>query len=297
MGQSQHIGIPKARDARGQIFDRAAIDEAPAPFVKPLQCGACSVPVFPVRGSTRRDGTSVVPYPRLQARAEHDHDPDCAYHFDARVGDITTEHRAEIDREGDTYLLTLRDPSSVAAPSGQAGAEEDGRVTRLDVHPSNSPSLQRTIQAAASIARLLRHFGEDPAAQARFQATYGGRRIAWSEFFFDTELDTEKLAQRLTSPSQYPIAVAGVIDHAGPFRDGTGRALILKTRRGAKSPDGRWVNAVLRASQPEHLGYQNGHSVIGYGVWKLFPVSPVGSPRVEAQLWCDFGSATTTLKA
>ncbi|GAB2663669.1 hypothetical protein GCM10027169_27550 [Gordonia jinhuaensis] len=293
MPEKERVGIPRARDAKNNLFEREAVDESPQPFVKPLLCGGCTAPVVAVPGSTRRSGAgsvSVIPYYRLKSRDEHDHDEGCRYHFDERVGDIATEYRQEIERDADTYLLILRDPQSLAGPEDDEGEDNDGREVRTDVETAGGAALHPTIQAARAIARLLRHFRNDPAAQARFKASYQGVRIAWEDFFFDAEHDAPSLAARLLDTSQYPIAVLGRATLVQPFKNGDGRSVHLQTPPGAKGPDGRWVNAVLRASQPRFLGYEADDVILGYGNWQLYPES--GGARVDARLWCDVGSAT-----
>ncbi|RNI25082.1 hypothetical protein EFY87_00020 [Flexivirga caeni] len=245
-------------------------------------------------GTQRRSAAGpvpVIPYYRLKNRKEHDHDDGCSYHFDERAGDLVTEHREEIERDADTYVLILRDPRSLAAPGDDEDDDGDGRMVRTDVESSGGAALHPTIQAARAIARLLRHFQNDPDALARFEATYHGARIPWTDFFFDAEQDAARLSDRLSAPNQYPIAVLGQATLIQPFKSGSGgRSVHLHTPRGAKGPDGRWVNAVMRASNPRFLGYAVGDAILGYGSWELYPES--GGPRVAACLWCDTGSAT-----
>lgn len=302
MAQQEWVGIPYARDATGRTFDRTDIGRPVRPFVKPLRCGGCSAPVAAVSQSTRRRGNTIVhvaPYYRLINRTENDHDPSCKYNFDARIGEIVIEHRSEITRDGDVYVLTLRKPTPPRRPNETPDFDLDGgRKTRLVVKPVSDHSLNPTIQTAAKIARLLRDFDNAPDAKARFKAGYGGEVVDWDNFFFDAEQDPDRLASRISSRNNdlHPIAVVGRVAHVAPFQNGSGRTVTLGAPSEGLASGRRRVRVVLRSADPDLLYYETQDVVIGYGTWQLWSPSPE-SERVDVRLWCDTSSATSRVQS
>ena len=84
---------PKAIDATGRTWDRAAIPRVPQPFVKPLRCGGCTTPVVAVHGYETRFGAEVAPLYRLTDRAATPHEDGCIYDLDAQADNLVTQHR------------------------------------------------------------------------------------------------------------------------------------------------------------------------------------------------------------
>lgn len=79
----KHVGIPFARDSRGERYGRAAIDRDPPPYVAPLYCDGCRIRVVAVHSAPYTvNGT-------VRARTSHyrkyqglTHQPGCRYDFE-----------------------------------------------------------------------------------------------------------------------------------------------------------------------------------------------------------------------
>lgn len=288
MSGPARVGIPRAVDTTAKTFGRSAIDQKPHPFQEPLRCGGCPAPVGPVRGYPRRDGTAVSSHYRLGRG--HEHDPGCLFHFDARAGELVVEHRREIDRHGDYYVLMLRNPDPARAAVTPESPPADPR-SRLQIRlHTGVPVLHPTISAAAAIARLLSVFENDPEAHNAFCATYDGRTYAWNDVYFDATHDAVRLLRTVEQGTTRPHVVRGAVQETGRSRRGDTYYVRLSTGRGVQDAQGRWINLYLRATDPAELDYQPGDDIIGYGLWKSYV--PPQSRRVQVTLWCDRRGAT-----
>lgn len=288
MSGPARVGIPRAVDTTARTFGRSAIDQEPRPFREPLRCGGCPATVGPVGGYPRRDGTAVSSHYRL--RRGHEHDPGCLFHFDARAGELVIEHRREIDRHGDHYVLVLRDPDLARAVVIPEPPPADPR-SRLQIRPRTAvPVLHPTISAAAAIARLLRVFENDPDARNAFRATYDGRTYTWNDVYFDAAHDSVRLLHTVEQGTNRPLVVRGAVQDTGRSRRGDTHYVRLSTGRGAQDAQGRWINLYLRATDSAELDYQPGDDIIGYGPWKSY--APPEGRSIQVNLWCDRHGAT-----
>lgn len=93
--ETQLIGIPQAIDAEQVAITRAAIDLGE--YTKPLRCGGCKAPVKAVP-SHRRGTSRVAAHFSLISRENNDHDDECIYHFDERLGELIEEIRHEVEK-------------------------------------------------------------------------------------------------------------------------------------------------------------------------------------------------------
>lgn len=287
-GKHSAVSIPTVRDATGAKFGVWALDRVPFPFVTPLVCGECGAAAKAVPSHTvRRSGTSFARrgYYSLVNRENDDHRRGCEYAFDRRVGEIVQDFAHEVDRVGDTVVLLLR--THARRRGREDGDPPPSTTKRLQIHaPSQWEPSPATVQAAASIASLLRAFHDDPAAAARFRVSWQGTDIAWTDFCYDTTNDLHDALDRAHGDhSPHPIAVYGAV--ANPCAPSSTR----KSWRIYLTPIGSPVPVSLRANTNDRnlIDYSVGTHVLGYGLWKQFPR---GSSH-ELTLWCSTTAHST----
>lgn len=296
MSKRRTVGIPTAIDDTGRTFGRKAIERNPQPFTRPLHCAGCSTTVDPVHGYPyRKSGTWVDAHYRLTHRTRAPHDQDCPYDFDAQAGRLLQEHRSAVTKKGDTYELRL--PQAESQP-GDGDVEPDTRPDgrdRLTVRTRQGHTLAPVLSAAAAIARLIAVHENDPEARARFAARWKGRRISWDDFYFDTAHDARRLAQ-VVADRDHPVAVSGVVKRAGRTTNDSADLLELDTERGVSHPPtGRWIHIRTLRKDPDHLSYDTGQRVLGYGQWTTY--TPEKSNNHYIHLWIDDRSLITASDA
>jgi hypothetical protein len=288
---AEHLGVPEAVDASGRRWRRAAIEQRPQPFVKPLHCAGCSTPVVPVHGYVTRFSTEVQALYRLTDRDASPHEQGCLYDFDAQVGRLATQNRPLVRREDEVYELQLPHPL-VTVEAERRPRPARGARSRLQVGRPPGVALDPVIKAAAAIVRLLHRFGQDPAAAANFRARYGERLFTWTEFCFDAGHDVKRLVQKIGADPDRPYAVVGTVKDAGVAAAGSSYLLQLDTRIPVRTADGDRVQVFVRAREQSRLNGAVGDTVACYGRWSLF-TPPRGG--VWVTLWTDELGAVATV--
>lgn len=297
---AETVGIPEARDSRGAVYGRAAIDADPCPFDRnDLICGGCTLPVAAVKGHRRRTAgggeTWVSACFRRKPRQDRTHDEGCDFDFERRATELISDSRGALIKNGEDYELRLPQeaPSAQdAAPERAGGAR--GRIARLQVTAA-SFRLSPMIRTAAGILRLLRRFEGSDDAASRFRAVYGGRRLTWEQFCRPTS-DAESILEHLRRPRgrRYPLAIHGTVGMLAEAKHG-GSFSLLDAHAGTTLHEGRerevWVTVRSR-SRAALRDAQQGDHWLAYGQWSCW--IPDHARRIEIQLWIDTPSALAT---
>lgn len=292
MTAHRRVSVPLARDNRGETFEPSTISDSP-PYVKPLACAECGVPVKAVTESVRRSSRglqfTVKAHFSLHDRRRHDHKKTCKFAFDTQAGAIATEFADEVKRKGPHYVLMLRQ----ATTEGADGAPQPlpSPTLRMEIQPRHAGQRHdRTIQAAAAVIKLLRLFNDDPAAVAAFRARWKGKTIRWNDFCFDVAKDFDRLDSLLQGHLEYPIAVHGVVSSAVDTA-ANGESWVLRLESGTA----RATHTVaLRSRDRRSIDFPSGTQILGYGEWGRFTTK---ASRQEIRLWADRpGSAAQVLR-
>lgn len=284
MPAKRKVSVPEVIDSCGDTYWPSAICETPN-YVKPLACASCRVPVKAVSESVRRSsrGTQVTvkAHFSLLDRKRHDHKDGCRFAFDTQAGQIAADFATELKRKGSKYVLMLRQPRRDQTGPTDSNTIAPSTDKRIEVHPRpNAEPLDRTIQAAAAVIKLLRLLHDDPVATSAFRARWKSETIRWHDFCFGAGTDLTRLVTLLQRDRDYPIAVHGVVvSRAKAARTGTSWVTTLDT---GSTRSGRSV--VLRSTDRRAIDFSPGTWVLGYGPWALFP--PGDSAR-EVQLWVE----------
>jgi len=291
----EEVGIGEAIDSQGHRFGRAAIDQEPQPFVKPLTCGGCKTGVVAVPSHTRRaprthlaesGQTWVVAFYRLHHRKRTPHDDDCIYDFDARTGELHRQHRSVVRKDGDIYELRLPSPQ-VLGYRLRADRPATER-SRLDIRTrSGGSEIDPVIAAALAIVRLLRRFGDDPAAQRRFRAHFEGTTIPWRDFCFDATRDAKRLAAVVAQKPTHPIAVYAPVKATGSSQSGETYFIRLDTRTRVRDSEGALLSVFLRSTD-DRLAQapRPGEYALGFGMEWGDHLPSLGGTR-HLRLWTD----------
>lgn len=292
---TQRIGIPTAVDANGGVFDRSDVGRTPEPFARPLRCGGCSIPVTTQSPHTKQRGNIHVAGSYKRMPNGPDHDQGCRYAFDARVGQLVQEHRAEVEREHGRYVLLLRElmrhPHATEPPESVA----DPR-SRLQVSTRpGQPKATATLQAAAQIARLLSDFDDDDEVADNFVATYQGRTVTWRQFFYRADREALRLTAYLDTKPAHPIAVMGAIHTLRPSLKGDTWSAEIRLGRTLLTTARERVHVTLRANDRGSLAGRPGQMVLAYGLWGLWRPTKSKTPSVFARLWCDRAGAAAVV--
>ncbi|MCZ4326731.1 hypothetical protein [Brachybacterium paraconglomeratum] len=297
---AETVGIPEARDSRGTVYGRAAIDADPCPFDRnDLVCGGCTLPVTAAKGHPRRvpggGETWVSACFRRWPRQDRTHDEGCDFDFERRATELISDSRGTLTKNGEHYELRL--PQE--APSPQDAAPErsggtHGRIARLQVNAA-SFRLAPTIRTAAGILRLLRRFAGSDDAVARFRAVYGKKRLTWEQFCRPAS-DAESIMKHLRGQRdrQHPLAVHGTVGLVSESKQGSSFSL-LDAYAGTVLHEGqeRQVRVTVRSRNRAALrGAQQGDHWLAYGQWSYWVMDHV--PRIEIQLWIDTPSSLVT---
>lgn len=284
MPAKRKVSVPQVIDSCGDTYWPSAICETPN-YVKPLACASCRVPVKAVSESVRRSsrGTQITvkAHFSLLDRRRHDHKDGCRFAFDAQAGQIAADFATELRRKGSKYVLMLRQPRRDQTGPTDSNTIAPSTDKRIEVHPRpNTQPLDRTIQAAAAVIKLLRLFHDDPVATSAFRARWKSETIRWHDFCFGAGTDLTRLMALLQRGRHYPIAVHGVV--ASPVkaaRTGTSWVTTLDSR-----PRRPHTPVVLRSTSRRAIDFPPGTWILGYGQWGTFP--PNAAAR-EIQLWVE----------
>ncbi|MGQ4465245.1 hypothetical protein ACN6LC_004645 [Streptomyces violaceoruber] len=286
------VRIPYVRDARGDRYDRSAIDVQPhPPYAKPLTCWECGIDVHVRHGNADDPDSTSSHYVKNPGKQ---HGPRCAYDLERRGKELVESSASTVVRKAGQWRLLC---PPIERP-GTRGAGKNVPGPRSGQSPSGggqaktSKEAGQAIASARRIVRLLEAFGQDPDAVAEFAATApGGRRnIAWPEFCRG-RADAHQLAQDLIDGTTAPIphAVWGPVSTAAAVDGKAGRSYVVKYvarhpvlvggRRlplqvTLRSPNADWIGATTRSGQ-----------FLGYGYWTLFPRPEEVEGRIELQLW------------
>ena len=277
-------GIPAARDARGAVWPREAIDADPRPFVAPLNCGQCSAAVSAVGEYTKRSegGLTITVAAHYRLTSGGEHETGCPYDFDRRAQGVVADSMGTVVKQRDHWRLLL--PTDVDMDVHEATGVRSGEPPRrkLQVTPS-SVLLTPAINSAAKIARLLETFERDPGLVELFRAEYGERLLRWEDFAYGPS-DYPRLLDRLTAgPLEHPVAVYGRTHKLGTSRNGLTYALHARGRiRMASRESPSWVPVVVRADDEALLPREDAMHWLAYGFWSFLHTD---SGYREIQLW------------
>lgn len=288
---ADRVGIPAARDTRGQVYPREAIDTVPPPFdaYKPLKCGGCTVAVVATRSHPRRTrGGGVTQVMAHYAVTKHgEHDRGCRYDFKNRAEHLIRDSRGSVVRDGDVYELRLPDPDKVEPPDRLVPSRPGRPHARLQVTNSDR-TLTPALGSAAHIVRLLRDFDDDDDAASRFRVRHAGSKVPWSQFCRSTA-ETTAIATHLDQPasSRCPLALHGTVGAVGPAGSGNTYQLRDGHEGTLDHPDGRRrLRVTLRSTNTDTFGQAKpGDRWLGFGHWRLW-IAP-RAPIAEVQLWID----------
>lgn len=261
--ETQLIGIPQAIDAEQVAITRAAIDLGE--YTKPLRCGGCKAPVKAVP-SHRRGTSRVAAHFSLISRENNDHDDECIYHFDERLGELIEEIRHEVEKNETTYRLLLRAPALYSNQSFNTPSPNDSLRQRMDViKPVSGWKIHPSLQSAMAINRLLKRFDDDPDATDLFRAKFNdNEELTWNEFYFDLANDTHKLWESLAKDSESPRAVTGVIQWTRESHGNTSGVAEFEPVQ----HDDITYDIELRSENRLFLPKKN-QTIISYGRWLL----------------------------
>ncbi len=288
---ADRVGIPAARDTRGRLHARAAIDTVPPPYeaFKPLRCGGCAIGVVGTRSHPRRiPGGGVTQVMAHYAVTKHgEHDPGCRYDFKNRAERLIQDSRGTVIRDGDIYELRLPDPDKIEPPDRLPPSRAGHPQARLQVSNSDR-TLTPALGSAARIVRLLREFDDDPDAARRFRARYAARKITWAQFCRSTA-DAALIASQLDAPvaNQHPLALHGTVSTVGPAGGGGTHQLRDDHEGYLDHTDGpRRLRVVVRSKNADTFNQvKPGDSWLGYGRWRLWIAAR--APIAEIQIWID----------
>ena len=291
---ADRIGIPVARDTRGWLHSRAAIDDVPPPYeaYKPLHCGDCAIGVVATRSYTRRKpGGGVTQVMAHYSVIKHgEHGPKCRYDFKNRAEQVIRDSRGTVVRDGDVYELRLPEPDTVEQPD-RLPPSSRGRPQARSHISSSEHVLTPALGSAAEIVRLLRDFDDDPHAARRFRARYKRMKIPWDHFCHSTDESDAiaSIASRLSERAtlQRPLALHGTVGSAGPASSGTCYR-VRDDQVGHVDYAGRkhQLYVVVCSENTDALAHlREGDRWLGYGRWKRW----IGDKRriVEIQLWVE----------
>ena len=262
---AEYAGIPHARDVRGDLWPREAIDRTHPPFSEPLACGRCGVPVRARRSHTRQGkrGRVIDVAACYYLHSGGEHEPDCPYDFERRARGIRQESRGTIEHRDGHWRLLLPNPTETTGESrASALARAAAPRRRLQITPSRS-RLAPAINSAGKIARLLAEFDDHPDAAEQFRAHLGNIVLTWREFCYGPR-DYQRLAETLTTgqPS-HPIAVHGrtfaLADRGGSHA--------LRAHGRARLDD-TWIPVVLRSRRADLLAPAVDRCWLAYGSWQ-----------------------------
>lgn len=290
------VRIPFVEDARGDTYDRHAIDVKPTPpYLTPLTCKGCGIRVSARHGNADDPDSRSSHYFKLEP-----HRPTCRY-------DLGQRGKHLLDASGGTVVRLdgqwrLKCPP-IERPATEGGAKKPPGPARPGARGGGGgprPTSKEAGQAIASarrIVRLLDDFENDPETVAEFAATApnGQRNIPWHEFCYG-RADAHQLAQALidgkASAQDIPHAVWGPASTAkavGPNHDTY--AVMYFARQPVTLVDGTSVKlrVTVRSNNPHWIGAttQSGQ-FLGYGYWKLFPKDQTQARKrgwIELQLW------------
>ncbi|MGQ4732582.1 hypothetical protein ACUN3E_33625 [Streptomyces sp. Ju416(a)] len=290
------VRIPYVVDARGNTYDRHAIDVRPhPPYVPPLKCKGCGIPVSARSSNADNSDSRSSHYFKLPGS---DHAPTCSYDLKRRGGQLVDASQGTVVRRDGQWRLkcpplerpgtrgTAKGPSGPSRPTGQGKAGGTRPVSKL---------RGSAIASARRIVELLEDFGQDPEAVAEFAAVAPGGQhsIAWDEFCFGRSR-VDQLAQALIDGTarQIPHAVWGPATTADAVAGRSGESYVVQyVARNPLTVDGRHVKlrVALRCNSPEWIAAGNrSGKFLGYGYWTLFPadLAKAGDRGwIELQLW------------
>ena len=283
-GQPKRVGIPACRDASGKKHDRYAVEANPRPFADPIYCGECTALVTAVAGYSR-GSTNVLPLYRLRGHGQHD--DDCQYDFDRRVGRLVRENAGLVARTGDEYRLRVEVKS---LPDGSSWiAEKPGNPrSRIEFYRNTRRILSPSLKAAADIVRLLRSFADAPDAAQCFKATFEGRSIPWSQFCFEIPRDLERFRREVARSPSWPRVVIGRV---GNVHEGSNGQTFITLENKNRGQDGGPMRAeggvpiVVRLATKEAPTYARGDVVLAFGTWVRF--TPDSGAKDYFTLWLD----------
>lgn len=291
-GKKRGVRIPYVRDARGDRYDRSAIDVQPhPPYAKPLTCWECGVGVHVRHGNADAPDSTSSHYVKNPGKQ---HGPHCAYELERRGKELVESSASTVVRTAGQWRLLcppIERPGTRGA-SKTVPSSPSGRSPLGSGAARTSKEAGQAIASARRIVQLLEAFDQDPDAVAEFAATVpGGRRnIAWPEFCRG-RADAHQLAQDLIdgAPARIPRAVWGPVSTAAAVDGKAGRSYVvsyvarcpvlvggrrLPLQVTLRSPNADWIGAATRSGM-----------FLGYGYWALFPRPERVKDRVELQLW------------
>ncbi|MEV0604666.1 hypothetical protein AB0I82_35950 [Streptomyces sp. NPDC050315] len=289
--KKQGVRIPYVKDARGDKYDRSAIDVKPhPPYLKPLKCWECGVDVHDRHGNADDPDSTSSHYAKNPGK---NHGPHCAYDLERRGKELVDSSGSTVVRKAGQWRLIcppLRRPGTRGAgktvPGPAAGSASGTGKTKT------SEQAGKAIASARRIVRLLEAFGQDPGAVAEFAATVPGGpdNIAWPEFCRG-RADVHQLAQDLIDGTADPIphAVWGPVSTADAVDGKAGRSYVVKyVARHPVLVGGRRLplQVTLRSTTADWIGAATrSGQFLGYGYWTLFPKPEDVRGRIELQLW------------
>ncbi|MFL4910652.1 hypothetical protein ACJ6WF_48085 [Streptomyces sp. MMS24-I2-30] len=288
------VRIPYVKDARGNRYDRSAIDVKPhPPYLEPLECFECGVDVHVRHGNADNPDSKSSHYVKNPGK---DHGPRCPYDLERRGKElVATPGSTVVRKDGQWRLICppLERPGTRGAGKTVPGPPARGRASGAG-KAKPSKEAGQAIASARRIVRLLEAFDQDPDTVAEFAATVpGGRRnIAWPEFCRG-RADVHQLAQDLIDGTAAPIprAVWGPVSTADAVDGKTGRSYVVKyVARHPVLVQGRRLplHVTLRSKNADWIGAASrSGQFLGYGYWTLLPKPEKVRGRIELRLWIE----------
>ncbi|GAB7036015.1 hypothetical protein AB0G35_24060 [Streptomyces sp. NPDC021749] len=301
MGKPQKkpgVRIPWVRDARGDDYDRSAIDIKPhPPYVIPLSCGGCGVQVSARSANADDPDSRASHYFTMPGRK---HKATCNFDLPRRGKELVNASQGTIVRREGQWRLKCPPLARPGTRGGAKGGNAPPRPARTTVGGGKtvvSKLRGPAIASAKRIVQLLESFKHDPETVAQFAAVApsGRRNIPWDEFCLGPAT-AHQLAQKLVDGTvgQIPHAVWGPASTAGPAGQRGASHVVMYAARHPVLIEGRRVkvNVAVRCKVGEWIGADTSSGMfLGYGYWEPFPKGADWAHEaaergwVELQLW------------
>ncbi|MEU5902276.1 hypothetical protein [Streptomyces venezuelae] len=289
------VRIPDVKDALGDRYGPEAIDVKPRPpYVKPLFCGGCGIPVYASSGNADNPESRSSHYCKKPGT---EHTQTCRFDLNWRGTELVQGSQGTVVRRSGQWRLLCPDVARSTSP-GTPSSPSTARPTRQSGGGKRPTSRQAgpAIASARRIVQLLEDFRQEPDVLDAFRAVAPGGQhsIAWDEFCHD-RAHAATLAQALADGTarDIPHAVWGPATTASGVKGSQLTYVVkyvaaqpvfiqgqrLRLQVALRSPNPGWIGARRRAGQ-----------FLGYGHWQLFPRDldrAREQGHIELQLWVN----------
>lgn len=256
---------------------------------EPLQC-KCGTPVAHNPPYTREmydKSVSVQGYFRLYPKGAHA--ANCRFGVDEEINDIASTSEDLIESiQHNRYRMRLVMIKEALETGGRNFADDGGtRATAGRTYTHNPNLLPAYINSAKRALKLRALCDNDQDIEQHLELVFEGNvKVAWNQFYFETERHAEAYYAVSHNTVQHPIAIQGAVSSVRTEIRGDKSKNVINLQMNKfrvdpeDSENGVGLEVSIWAKDPAWLkGIEKDDEIVVLGMWKPSSTAPEKSPR------------------